>query len=423
VIAGTPAITIPVVAITKADGDLIDSRLASGPVTMTWTDQVESFPNTATGGLISSFSSYGPTADLQVKPDIGAPGGSIYSTYPLELGGFANISGTSMAAPHVAGAAALLLEAEPHIKAEEVRGRLQNSADPKAWWGNPALGFLDNVHRQGAGMLDIDDAITADTTVTPAKIALGESEFGPVTRRLTIANESHQPVTYMLSHAPALSTGPNTFAVSFNTGFATAAFSSPVVTIKGRHRASVDVTITANPALADKSVYGGYIVLTPQGGGQVYRVPYAGFKGDYQSIQVLVPTAAGYPWLAKLVEDDLVNQDDGTGTFTMEDDDVPYFVVHLDHQSRRLRLKITHVATGLSWFRALQEDYLPRNSTPTGFFVLPWDGTITIGGRAIPVPNGQYQMTMTVLKALGDESNPAHVETWESPTFTITRAP
>jgi subtilisin family serine protease len=79
-------------------------------------------------------------------PDIGAPGGSIYSTYPLELGGHATLSGTSMASPHVAGAAALLLEARPYTRAEDVRGILQNSADPKNWWGNPGLGFLDNVH-------------------------------------------------------------------------------------------------------------------------------------------------------------------------------------------------------------------------------------------------------------------------------------
>jgi minor extracellular serine protease Vpr len=44
-----------------------------------------------------------------------------------------------------------------------VRGILQNSADPKNWWGNPGLGFLDNVHRQGAGMLDIPGAIMATT--------------------------------------------------------------------------------------------------------------------------------------------------------------------------------------------------------------------------------------------------------------------
>ena len=85
-----------------------------------------------------------------------------------------------MASPHVAGAAALLLQARPRTPAQAVRGILQNSADPEPWWGNPALGFLDNVHRQGAGMLDIDDAILATTKIEPGKIAAGESESGPV---------------------------------------------------------------------------------------------------------------------------------------------------------------------------------------------------------------------------------------------------
>ena len=141
---------------------------------MTWTDQSDSFP-APTGGLISSFSSYGLSPDLSLKPDIGAPGGSIYSTYPLELGGYATLSGTSMASPHTAGAAALMLEAHPHTPSNGMRTILQNSADPKAWGGNPGLGFLDNVHRQGAGMLDIDDAILATTKVEPGKLALGRA--------------------------------------------------------------------------------------------------------------------------------------------------------------------------------------------------------------------------------------------------------
>src|SRR3989304_128836 len=140
-------ITIPVVMISQVDGNLLDTRLAGGPVDLTWTDQTVITP-VATGNLISSFSSYGLSPDLALKPDIGAPGGNIWSTYPLEQGGFANISGTSMSSPHVAGAVALLLQAWPNTPSQAVRGILMNSADPKPWWGTPGLGLLANVPRQ-----------------------------------------------------------------------------------------------------------------------------------------------------------------------------------------------------------------------------------------------------------------------------------
>ena len=51
-----------------------------------------------------------------------------------------------------------------------MRGRLQNSADPKNWSFNPGLGFLDYTHRQGAGMLDIMGTIEATTVIEPSQI-------------------------------------------------------------------------------------------------------------------------------------------------------------------------------------------------------------------------------------------------------------
>jgi subtilisin family serine protease len=297
-VAGAVPITIPVVAISDTEGVAINNAIEAGPQMLNWTDQLGTFVN-PTGGLISSFSSYGLNAELTVKPDIGAPGGLIRSTYPLEAGGYATISGTSMASPHVAGAVALLLEARPGTPPQAVRDILQNSADPKPWWGNPALGFLDNVHRQGAGMLDIDDAILSTTTITPGKLSLGESSAGPAMKTLTLYNNSGVDVTYDLSHQAALATGPNTFTVGFFNAPASVVFSSSSVTVPAWGTAWVDVTITANAALADLSLYGGYIAFTPQGGGQAYRVSYAGLKGDYQSKQVLTSGGSGFPLVGR----------------------------------------------------------------------------------------------------------------------------
>jgi subtilisin family serine protease len=421
-VAGTSPITIPVVTITAADGVTINNRLAAGAVDLTWTTQTISQP-VANANLISSFSSYGLSPDLTLKPDLGAPGGAIRSTYPLELGGYANLNGTSMASPHVVGAVALLLEARPHTPSQAVRAILQNSASPRLWWGNPALGFLDNVHRQGAGMLQIANAVQATTRIEPGKLSLGEFEAGsaPIVRTLTVRNEGNAPVTYDLSNAAALATGGSTNAPSFFTGPATVTFSTPTLTVLAGATATVDVFIAPNAGLPDRSQYGGWVVLTPQGGGTALRVPYAGFKGDYQSIQVLVPTASGFPLLAKRTATGFLPQPATGATYTLQSGDIPYVLVHLEHQSRELRMEIFDADTGKAWHRAFSQNYVGRNNSATGAFALAWDGSTFNGSKTLQVPNGRYVIKMTVIKALGDEANPAHVETWTSPVITIAR--
>jgi minor extracellular serine protease Vpr len=418
-VAGPVAINIPVVSIPADDGVVLSNRLATGTADLTWSDAVFPYPN-ATGNLIASSSSFGMSPDLNIKPDIGAPGALIYSTWPLEHGGYANLSGTSMSSPHVAGAVALLLQARPHTPPALVRTLLQNTAEPKPWAGNPALGFLDNVHRQGAGMLRIADAIGATVKAEPSKLALGESEAGPAVRTVTVTNEGKAAVTYTLSQTPALATGPNTFTPTFLAGFANVAFSVPTLTIAAGGTATFDVTVTPNPALQDGSLYGGYLLLTPQADAPTLRIPYAGFKGDYQGIQVLKPTASNFPWLAKYDGATFFNQTAGA-TYTMAGLDIPRILVHFDHQLRSYKVEVFDADTGKAWHRAFSQEWVGRNTTASGFFTLSWDGTTTNGKQAQTVPNGRYILKLSVVKALGDESNPAHVETWTSPVVTLAR--
>ncbi|HKX56297.1 MAG TPA: S8 family serine peptidase, partial [Xanthomonadales bacterium] len=373
----------------------MNTRIAGGPTDLSWTTQTISSA-VATAGLISSFSSWGLSPDLEIKPDMGAPGGFIWSTYPLHKGTYASLNGTSMASPHVAGAAALLLDARPNTNSQSVRGILQNSADPKLWSGNPGLGFLDMVHRQGAGMLDIDDSITGTTRIEPSRIAAGESAAGPFTQSLKIENNGFSSVTYDLSHSPALATGPSSFTISAFNAPASVAFSAPSVTVPAGGSAYVDATITVNAGLADLSLYGGYLVFTPQGGGQAYRVPYGGIKGDYQAKQVLVPTANAFPRFGKTTNGTTFSLAVAPGdSFTMQGLDMPFILVHLDHHSRRFRVEMFD-ENGKAWQRAYDEEYLPRNSTSTGFFSFPLDGFTVSGNKVNELPNGSYSAKLSV---------------------------
>ena len=403
----TPPLDFPVVGISREDGLFI--RGLESPVVMTWTDIVGTWPS-PTGGLISSFSSYGLSPDLILKPDIGAPGGNIYSTIPLEQGGYGLMGGTSMASPHVAGAAALLLEAKPNTPSQTVRSILQNSADPAFWSLNPGLGFLDHVHRQGAGMVDIDDAILATTKIEPGKLSLGEGEAGPTAHTLTVENNGPNAVTYDLSYVSAVAT-TGTWAVDLGFWLSDeyVDLGASSVTVPAGGTATVNATIYP-PTGPDLGTYGGYIVFTPQDGSQVYRVPYAGFVGDYQALPVLTANPYGLPWLM------------GGPIYTMEGGDYPEFWVNLGHQVRKLRMEVFDANTGKAWHRAYDLEYMDRNSNYNDIFSFLWDGTTTVNNKKVNmVPDGEYVIALSVQKALGDNDNPDHWETWTSPAITIDR--
>jgi subtilisin family serine protease len=412
---GEPRFYSPVIAITQADGLYL--RSLAEPVNMAWTDRSQPVPIEG-GGLISGFSSWGLSPDLGLKPDIGAPGGLIYSTIPLEHGGYAFASGTSMSSPHVAGAAALVLEANPHTPSQAVRDVLQNSADPVINAEGMGTELPESVHRQGAGLIDIDDAVRATARITPAKLPLGEGRDVPLIRDLAIENKAASTIVFDLSHVPAMSTG-GTIEPSFSTSAASVSLPASVITVPPGGTASVEVSILPPSALTHGQ-YGGYLVFTPRDGGPAFQVPYAGFTGDYQLMPVLTPTSLGLPWLAKWGRYGFTNQPYGA-RYTLQSVDVPWFLVHLDHQVRKLRMEVFDPVGGQSWHRALNLDYFGRNSTPNSYWYFSWNGQVSHGRTVVEIPDGIYRIRISVQKALGDDDDPAHWESWISPPITIAR--
>lgn len=115
-------------------------------------------------GQITGFSSRGPTDDYRIKPDVVAPGNTITAaTSKIGLpaasmasaSGYTTAGGTSMATPHVAGAAALLRQQHPAWTPFEVKVALMNSARRLT---DPADGKLYSVMDQGAGLIDVPAA-------------------------------------------------------------------------------------------------------------------------------------------------------------------------------------------------------------------------------------------------------------------------
>ena len=178
-------------------------------------------------------------------------------------------------------------------------------------------------------------------------------------------------------------------------------FYSPTVTLQKNQSVTIPVTITP-PDAPVGGQYGGYLVFTPNDGSPTLRVPFAGYIGDYQLRQVLTPTANGFPWLAKFTGTSYTNQSGGA-TYTMVGDDIPYFLVHHDHQARELRFDVYEAGSGKLWHTAYKEEFLGRNSTASSFFAYSWDGITTKGkNKQFVVPNGSYILRLYVLKALGD---------------------
>src|SRR5206468_9555174 len=130
---------------------------------------------TGRSGIVTSFSGAGPTAfGHLLKPDLAAPGGQILSSTLSEFAGspFAVFDGTSMATPHVAGAAALLVQRHPTWSAQQVKSALMSTAG--AAWADTQRTKEAPVVEEGGGLVNLPRADDPLLFTDPVSLSYGD---------------------------------------------------------------------------------------------------------------------------------------------------------------------------------------------------------------------------------------------------------
>ncbi|MEI2401204.1 S8 family serine peptidase, partial [Paenibacillus phytohabitans] len=127
--------TIPMVTLSIADGNDLDAKFTAGSSIEVIFDGSPVYAPNLEAGKMSAFTSWGVTPNLDFKPEITAPGGKIYSTFNDNQ--YGTMNGTSMAAPHVAGGSALVLQhvdnefgLEGKERVQMAKNILMNTAKP-----------------------------------------------------------------------------------------------------------------------------------------------------------------------------------------------------------------------------------------------------------------------------------------------------
>lgn len=458
---GSQGVNIPAILISKDDGTKLKTDIEAGrKVTFSFnpsTERVETANPEA--NVITDFSSYGSGPDLELKPEIAAPGGNILSAAPLNKnpGGYVVNSGTSMAAPHVAGAAALLLQGHPTWTPEEVKTHMMNTATSRFIKDQVTYTQL-----QGAGMVDIPAAHFSTVTASPAKLSLGASSLGATRSKVVVLrNYGDAAQTFTVTHRPALTLGGTTAKPKADDkNFATMTVNGQSVDVDARGAGGIQITVPAGgttelnvsitaPAGAQEAAqYGGFLVARSDK--QTVSVPYGGFKGNYQALCVLgnvifeedgEDTERKFPALYDALEDrvyfngDLpakapdftfANYERVFGLRTLNIFDAPTIWVNFAHQAQDVVLEAVNVNNQVHaiahypfWGRSGKDIYVVGDtSRPWDNFV--WNGKFADGTEA---PASEYRLRVRVLKALGNPDNAAHWETYESPAFNVIRAP
>lgn len=319
---------IPAVSITQDSGEALQKLAKDGVGTLKFDPSLKATIESVDANTMSTFSSWGTTPDLEIKPEVTAPGGNIYSAYYLENRSsgksiYGLMSGTSMASPHVAGASAVLSQyiqekmpeiTDPVEKQERINSLLMSTAVPV----EDKTNYSDENHatvyapirQQGAGLINLQHAVNAKAYLEVEgskrpKAELGYNNEGNYSFTVNIKNTSDQEQTYALSGAvqvPNYSVNDKGVTVQSKTD-SSILDDGATMTMNGKEGKDNQVTVPANSTTSVKvsiKVDGsaekikewkkaftngfyieGFFFAKSLDGGVDLSAPYLGFYGDW----------------------------------------------------------------------------------------------------------------------------------------------
>ncbi|KAJ3522214.1 hypothetical protein NMY22_g11986 [Coprinellus aureogranulatus] len=442
---------------------LVEQWLADVNVTVSFpqTGGSVSFPSQQ-GGLVSDFSSYGPTNEFYFKPAVAAPGGNIISTVPDN--GFAVLSGTSMAAPLAAGAGALLLEFKG--KSAEVARSARSLLQTTAQYVHVDLtdnGPFQTLIQQGAGLINVYDALHTSTILSTGELILNDTANFKADHTFQVTNTGSERKEYAISHIPAATAEtfiPGTNLTAFGPlALADAAGSATItpstLVLEPGQSGEVEVSFTPPTGLDPTTfpVFSGFIQVATPSENPVH-VSYVGGVGSLKDVTIIDTTeeVLNIPTPVLLDSNGEVQVSPTNYTFTEFDYPTllwrqlfgsPLWRADLVDVNTTVRSTIQPRAIGLQErdepvfsfpFEAargsgtfaevptlgpiFEEAYIPRNDASNNPFYF-FDLLEPTFANGTSIPNGSYRLLFRILKVTGDRTKQEDYESWLSPILGV----
>ena len=306
---------LPSAFISQADGKAL-AAVAEDDCKLTVSDSYGKVDN-PTSGEMSDFSSWGVTPELTLKPDLTAPGGNIKSA--TTGGGYTTKSGTSMSAPFVSGAMALVkqyveqknYDSTETEKANLVSNLLMSTADLVMAGTAPY-----SPRKQGAGSVNIAAATSTKAYLTAIgggrpKVELGDdaNKTGEYTIKFEIHNLSDKPLTYAIggyvqTDAKEVTKKLGDKDVEQVTELPyklSTQIAAQEITVPASGTVTVTVPVSLNQpdrdymdSFANGTYIEGFVTLTPRSDTQpTLSIPYMGFYGDWTKAPIIDATDYG----------------------------------------------------------------------------------------------------------------------------------